>query len=394
MVSIRTAAFAKGILWVVVLIVSPSPLMPTGLLAQKPDTVEIPAAVTCESCRILLDSLVVLGDESGDGFVDSTNEVAASTEHFFVVHRVISNDIRVFDRNGSFKTVLGRAGEGPGEYRNIKALWVSPGDTLHVVDASSVRRTMISPDLQVIRTDRVPGPVQYYGFLGLSDGSSILTAIAPDSLGELRLLHRLSPSGELRYSFGPPLNGSNPFNTPGPALVRIAAETKLGQTLISHGSEFLISMYGDNGALEKALRFPNREFLELVPGGGRFPGYLPWIQDLWVDDDGRLWVLMRVGDPGWEQGVERVGVGFGRRPSVKLTDYDAFWDTVIEVVDLEAGVTLARTRLEKNLIKFLGANRVTGRTYMENGTYRLPVLRLRLDGLATGMRVPEIKDQE
>ena len=357
---------------------------PIPASAQAPDTVRVPPGISCEDCRILLDSVAFLGDEAGNGFVDETNEVAASSEHFFVVHRVVSSDIRVFNRDGSFLRVLGRKGEGPGEYQNIKALWVSQRDTLHVIDEGLIRRTVVSPDLQVIRTERLPGRVLHHGYLGLKDGTAVLTAVAPDSTGGLRLLHRLSGPGQPLFSFGKPLNASDEINTVPSALVRITAETKSAEIVASHGSSFILEVYGNQGALERILDLSDRDFLELVPGDGRFPGYVPWIQDLWIDEEGKLWVLMRVGDPDWEQGVERVGVGFGRRPSVRMVDYDAFWDTVVEVVDLKAGVTIARRRFEKGLIKFLGRNEVTGWTNLENETFRLPVYRLSLQGLAGG----------
>ena len=62
-----------------------------------------------------------------------------------------------------------------------------------------------------------------------------------------------------------------------------------------------------------------------------------------------------------------------------MVDYNGFWDTVIEVIDLEAGRTIARERLDDNLIRFLGSHEVMGRTYLEGMTVRLPIYRLRLD---------------
>lgn len=353
--------------------------MPTSGAVQEPDTLDIPAAVACDGCRIHLDSVVVLGDETGEGFVDATNEVAAGRELFFVVHRVVSDGIKVFKRDGSFLATIGRQGDGPGEYRDIRALWVAPGDTLHVIDAGSLRRTLLSPGLEVVGTQRLPGRVRHYGYVGLRDGTAVLAAIAPDSVGQLRLLHRLSRDGTPLYSLGAPMGGQNESNTPPTALVRIPVETKDGSILVSHGNDFFLEAYGDEGTLESVLRFSDREFLELVPGEGLFPAYQPWIQDLWVDEADRLWVMMRVGDPDWEDGVERVGVGFGRRPSVEMVDYDSFWDTVIEVIDLEKGEAIARRRFEKNLIKFLGSNEATGRTLEEGGAIRLPIFRLRLE---------------
>jgi hypothetical protein len=213
--------------------------------------------------------VVVLGDATGGGIVEETNEVAAGTEFFFLVHRVVSDEIRVFRRDGTFHTSVGRRGEGPGEYRDIRALWVSPGDTLHVIDAGLFRNTVLSPSLDVVRTERLPGKVLHYGYTGLRDGSSILAAIAPDSAGDLKLLHRISEDGDPLYSFGD-FGGEASGKSLGPtALVRIPVETKNGEVLVTHGGDFFLEAYGGNGTLERLLRFQGREFLELVPAGDR-----------------------------------------------------------------------------------------------------------------------------
>jgi hypothetical protein len=348
-----------------------------GAALQEPDTIDIPAPVSCEACRILLDSVVVLGDSTGGGIIDRSNEIAAGADFYYLVDRVVSDEIAVFRRDGTFHTSVGRRGEGPGEYRDIRALWVSPGDTLHVIDAGLLRRTVLSPAFEVVRTDRLPGRVLHYGYTGLGDGSSILAAIAPDSAGNLKFLHRISKYGEPLLSFGDFGGEASEASLGSTALVRIPVETKNGEVLVTHGNDFLLEAYREGGTLERVLRFMDREFLELVPAGDLT--YAPWIQDLRVDEAGRLWVMMRIGDPKWETSVERITVGLHRRPGLKITDYDSYWDTVIEVIDLEKGETIVRRRFEKYLTRFLGTNEVIGGTFLDGITYRLPVYRLRME---------------
>ncbi len=354
-------------------------LLPWAASGQVPDTVKISAELSCKDCRIVLEPMAVLGTENGEDFLTSSDEVAAGIRHFYVVNRYASTEIQVFSREGTFLRTVGRVGEGPGEYKKISHLWVSPGDTLHVIDASNSRRTLLGPDLETLEVARLPGRGRYHGYFGLSTGEAVLAATAPDSAGEVRLLHRLDPTGKRSLPFGPPLGGADYSNTGPTDFARKFAETEIGELLVVPGNEFAIESYSPTGTLTQVYEFTGREFLDLIPGGGRFPGYLPRIEDVWIDDEEYLWVMMRVGDVDWEEGVERVGVGFGRRPSVTLSDHNLFWDTVIEVVDLKRGRTVARERFENSLIRFLGNNEVAGMTYLEGMTIRLPFFRARVE---------------
>ena len=354
-------------------------LFPWAASGQVSDTVQISAEVSCMDCRIVLEAMAVLGTENGEDFLHSSNEVAAGTRHFYVVNRLASTEIQVFSRDGNFLRTVGRIGEGPGEYKKIYHLWVSPGDTLHVIDASNSRRTLLTPDFETVEVARLPGRGRYHGYFGLSTGEAVLAAIAPDSAGDVRLLHRLDQSGSRSLSFGPPLGEADYSNTGPTVFARKFTETENGELLVVPGNEFVIESYSPTGTLTRVYEFTGREFLDLIPGGGVFPGYLPRIQDVWIDDEEYLWVMMRVGDVDWEEGVERVGVGFGRRPSVTLSDHNLFWDTVIEVVDLKRGRTVARERFETSLVRFLGNNEVVGMTYLEGMTIRLPFFRARIE---------------
>jgi hypothetical protein len=292
---------------------------------------------------------------------------------------VLAHDIRVFRRDGSFVRTLGRLGEGPGEFQVINNIWVSPGDTLHVIDAASLRRTVLSPEFETLETSRLPGAPFAKGYLGLKDGESVLTAFAPDSVGEFRLLHFLGRDGRRTLSFGPRLDRATPFNAPQASFIRVLAVDETGNVLVAPAPRFQVEFYDREGVLGKVFRLSGRDWTELVPGGGQIPGYDPWIQDLWVDGEDRLWVLMRVGDPDWREAVERTTSALGRGPRTRMTDYNGFWDTVVEVIDLEVGRTIARERFDHNLLRFLGRNEVTGRTVFEDGTFKLPVLRLLLE---------------
>ena len=63
-----------------------------------------------------------------------------------------SQQVRFYDQSGVFVGQVGRAGEGPGEFRSAFYLWVLPGDTILVGDYRPWRFLVFGPDRQWVRT--------------------------------------------------------------------------------------------------------------------------------------------------------------------------------------------------------------------------------------------------
>jgi hypothetical protein len=87
-----------------------------------------------------------------------------SRGRYFVAPTITPGQIGVFAPDGKLLRTIGRAGEGPGEFREIKHLMVGPGDSLHVVhDFGYI--TTVTPDLEFVRRVSVqprsfiPGPL-------------------------------------------------------------------------------------------------------------------------------------------------------------------------------------------------------------------------------------------
>jgi hypothetical protein len=87
-----------------------------------------------------------------------------------------SEEIRFYDRQGKFLGRAGRAGEGPGEFRNAFHLWALPGDTIWVGDYRPWEFDVFAPDGTWLRAVK-PTP-QYPNspsvMVLLDDGRSIL----------------------------------------------------------------------------------------------------------------------------------------------------------------------------------------------------------------------------
>lgn len=91
-----------------------------------------------------------------------------------------TNELRFYDRDGSHLMSVGRAGEGPGEFRDLQRVWLLPGDSLLAYDFFPSRLSVFTSAGEFVRSQHfassdgrqilIRGP--------LSDGS-VIAAGAP-----------------------------------------------------------------------------------------------------------------------------------------------------------------------------------------------------------------------
>ncbi len=88
-----------------------------------------------------------------------------------------SEEVRVFGADGRHLLSMGRAGEGPGEFRSAWFLWVLPGDTLWVGDYRPWRYNVFARDGRFVRAVQMTPPYGNPSRAGgvLRNGTSINT---------------------------------------------------------------------------------------------------------------------------------------------------------------------------------------------------------------------------
>lgn len=69
-----------------------------------------------------------------------------------------TNDIRVFDPEGKFLRRIGRLGGGPGEFRSLSSVSVTPSRSITVTDLALRRISVFSPDGELQRTLELRSP--------------------------------------------------------------------------------------------------------------------------------------------------------------------------------------------------------------------------------------------
>ena len=114
--------------------------------------------------------------------------------------------IRVFDAEGTFLSQMGGEGEGPGEFRGLRGVWIVPPDTIGAWDSHSLRITYFEAAGSLIRTVSLEPSAEARGvgsldlLVGaLADGSVAIGSLAfgsPDGTGADRVsVERFGPGG-------------------------------------------------------------------------------------------------------------------------------------------------------------------------------------------------------
>jgi DNA-binding beta-propeller fold protein YncE len=105
--------------------------------------------------------LRVLGGTAGSepGQFGYVSDCVQDVEGNYFISEFGANDrITKLDPSGNFLRVIGKAGQGPGEFSRIRALAIGPEGMLYVVDACNHRIQVLTRDGEYVREFGSPGP--------------------------------------------------------------------------------------------------------------------------------------------------------------------------------------------------------------------------------------------
>ncbi len=164
--------------------------------ARVPATHPLLADSKCGGCRIVAETLAVLGQEADTIAInEGATPVADSRGRFYLLEKGGSS-ILVFGPDGRFIRSFGRAGAGPGEFRYISEIHVSTADTLLVIGGGVLH--VIAPDYSHVRQAPLQqgGDATFFNTI-LGDGR-ILRMSGPDAFHLLDKNGVVSPEVALR----------------------------------------------------------------------------------------------------------------------------------------------------------------------------------------------------
>jgi hypothetical protein len=252
--------------------------------------------------------------------------------------------LRIFDGDGRFVLQAGGQGDGPGEFQDLRDLWIRPPDTIGVWDVGARRLTYFGADGAVERTVQldVSGTAAEAGNLdfvagALDDGSLAVGALAlaeggpPGAdrvwmerfgadgrhLGRLIegtgfIRDRLANGGIGPIAFSPyphfATDGRTVYHTNGYAsAVTVWSGDTEQRTIVFPAVEH--DLEGAWSTLETELeRLEIELYLEMVATAPR-PDSIPSLAGLLVDDAGRLWAKQ------YDPATDALWLGGGARPA-------------------------------------------------------------------------------
>lgn len=283
-------------------------------------TVNVSDKLTCPECRIELSPVVKLGGSTeAEGLIAGRGSMVSrdSEGRFFVTLSVNPYEFLVFDKTGRFLRAVGRKGTGPGEFGEIRRVWVGPGDSLHVFDFT--RYTVLTPNFAYVRA--VPIADLSWDAIFSPSGSVVRQTDSgiPGRVGYP--LHLISADGTIRRTFGTEKPVRIPRNGYGDHRA-IAASRSGGYWSALH-TEYRIDRWDTLGTRLQTIRRDARWFKPWT--GTNVLG--PRIFAIREDEQRRLWVVIQTTEP------------------VR---------TVVEVIDLQAGALITRAEFSYTFVRFAG----------------------------------------
>lgn len=325
-------------------------------------------APDCPECRITLSQVASLGHPSDpasvrpDAAVAGCQVAAAGDGTFLLGGAVGGGEILVYGRDGRVASIIGRKGAGPGEFgSNLRVL--TAGDTLFVVDNSNARIVELDLSGNVLASFRLPRYVN--GVARLAMGRFLLHT-RPSTDPDQPLLRLLDGSGTEISVFGRSTRedwASDQW---------VVSPGKSAEYWVASMWEYrLFRGWGDSlsvAVVRDVDWFPpdnawSRDILVTEPA-------TPLVSYLHETDDGLLWVFVPLADPDWEPDLPDPGSAQWLQDS---------FDTMIEVIDLDAGRVLASHRDDAFLGGICGTKLVYAVTPEPDGDVTVSVFEPRLE---------------
>ena len=313
-----------------------------GLAAQT--VIDLSDVEVCDECRLPLEEVIRLGASDGPGMIEEDWTRAAW--HGDLGYLLFAGpNLRLFGSDGSFVKVIGREGEGPGEFRWINDVQVVQtriaaldfyGHAWSIFDAggSFVRRKSYRGDLGRGRFTVAGGDTVVLAAWERRDHDAVglplhLTTLAPES----PVLHFGSESAE--YIPDEPYGDLVILSTrsrPGTVWWGRVARPHLEEWTLD--GRHLTSVVGElpwfPQDVPPYMTIPMATYIRL--------GYFG------LDALGRLWTLIEVPDPNWRDiEVERDQLGWLVPVDQDVRD-DQWRDARLDVIDLVSGRHLGQYR--------------------------------------------------
>jgi hypothetical protein len=277
----------------------------------------------------------------------------------------------VFDETGLVGQV-GQRGSGPGEFMMISAIDVENDGTLHVFDIALGTHTTFGPSFELQSSGLLEMPPSH-AVMVLPDGESLLVASSvPTQTHASPPVHLLNREGKVERSFGSPASESSVDL--GTSALRLLAASGDTAVWVAHSNRYRVELWDLREAADTPLLTIERQVSWFPPGlddseSADLPP-APRVLDIQETGDGNLMTVLRVPDPNWAAAVSQNG---GHK---EIADPEAYFDTMIEMLDPRAGHVVASVRRPEVFGSFAGPGLLTAGALDDLFIPRIKLLRV------------------
>lgn len=349
--------------------------------------VRVPDRITCLVCRI---EVIPKGDleeaaEAGDLTSEVRSAVTLADGGFLIAQFSPKMGLPLrFDAGGRYRGPVSRSGSGPLEFRHASHLSAYRGDSVLVMDEMLLRVSVLSPLGQVVRSVRQPELARSRDAVAFPDGQVLATkeGLTRQASGDPLQLY----SAELVPLRG--FGGAKHATAPGAwtGFTRRVAVAPDGSIWAVPVGNYVLEQWSRDGRLLRSLQRDAPWFGPRwagIPDDPRSPAPA-FVQGMRIDSLGLLWVFSSVPDAHWRNAYGapvtmpmRNGRGGTSYPIERM---DKYGDTMIEVIDVERAVVIARRRIDEVVSALFGGDRAVA-TGSGEDSQRTVVLAFRLRGL-------------
>ena len=320
--------------------------------------------------RVLqLERTAVLQGGADGAFLRLGSQVARDSRgRYYAAQLTDAARIAVFDPGGRFQGTIGREGGGPGEFVAIQRVFVSPGDSLFVVDFAQ-RVSVLAPDHRFVRSFRPPGAVRSIAFP--PGGQLLLSIFEPLSIPAVVLTDR---DGNVVRGLVP---GSDDLRD----RPRLMATAGADGVWTGFRNRYRLELLHPAGRREKTVTRDLEWFGSEPPAaaGRRERGMM---QEFAYDAESHsLRVLLFREDPEFRlRNAPRGGRGGeGRTIQLGAAEARERFDIFLEVLDTRSGRAIAAAEIGDHLIAgFLSPDELYAHRESEDGSVVVDVFRVRL----------------
>ena len=307
-----------------------------GLAAQEIVQLRESADI-CRDC-ISFETVAVLGgDYDGDNLLTGSVYVNRGASGRIYVHDIGAGGSEMFFYrvDGQLEFTIRRPGEGPGEYQRPMPIVELPSGRVAVFDQDNVRVSILESDGTFIESNYFPHRISWAH--PVTD--SVLLVSASIRTPELAGIpfHLVHLGGTILDSFGPEASLMPGAEGVGRRHVIVLDEGRFLSTSAS-GRPYRIELW-DGRSIQRvwtreAEWFPRR------PTRGNDGNISPHVSGI-SGDGSRLWTIVSVPDPSWTPSPP------GTRVPQSGEVLDNRFDTVVEVIDLNANEVVATQRFDQ-----------------------------------------------